>query len=96
MCYFLMGHTKQWLQSEEIKIRTIPVEIFLHLSDLLEIQDMNNWAEAVGMRERFRRKILLAKEMHKSLDSLQLRDAWMIEILAATDIRLTFRTMRRL
>ena len=48
------------------------------------------------MQEQFRRKILEAKEMHTSLEWLKFLNARMIETLAATDFRLTFRTMQRL
>ena len=36
-------------QSKEFKKGTIPVDISDHISDHLEIQDMENWAEAIGM-----------------------------------------------
>ena len=55
-------------KSEEIKTVTIPVDIAFHITDHLEIPDMENWAEAVGMREQFRGKILEAKRMHKRID----------------------------
>ena len=51
--------------STEVMTGTIPVDIAFHISDLLEIPDMENWAEAVGMREQFKGKILEAKRMHK-------------------------------
>ena len=82
--------------SEEIKTGSIPVNIALLISVYLEIADMENWAEAVSMQEQFRRKILKAMEMQKSLDGLEYLNAKMIETLAATDFRLTFRTMQRL
>ena len=82
--------------SEEIKTGTIPVDIALLISDHLEIADMENWAEAISMQRQFRRKIFKAKHMHKSLECLSFLNARMIETLAATDFRLTFRTMHRL
>ena len=83
-------------KSEEIKTVTIPVDIAFHITDHLEIPDMENWAEAVGMREQFKGKILEAKRMHKRLKGLEFLDARMIETLVATDFRLTFSTIRRL
>ena len=83
-------------KSEEITTGTIPVDIALLISDHLEIPDVENWAEAVGMREQFKGKILEAKQMHKRLKRLEFLNARMIKTLAATDFRLTFRTMRRL
>ena len=83
-------------KSEEIEAGTLTIDIALLISDHLEIPDMENWAEAVSMQEQFRRKILKAKEMHKSLEGLEFLNARMIETLAATDFRLTFRTMHRL
>ena len=81
---------------KEIKTGTIPVDIGLHIREHLKIPNMGNWVEAVGMREQFMRKILHAKQMHKHLESLQFPNASMIETLATTDFRLTFRTMQRL
>ena len=91
--YLISTHYEMATQSKEIETGTIPVDIALFISDHLEIPDMENWAEAVGMREQFRGKILKAKEMHKSLEGLEYLNARMIETLAATDFRLTFRTM---
>ena len=36
-------------KSKEVKTGTIPVGIVFRISDHLEIPDMENWAEAVGM-----------------------------------------------
>ena len=83
-------------QSKEIKTGTIPVDIAFHISDHLEIQDMENWAEALGMQEQFREKILEAKQMHSRIENLRFLNANMIETVATTDYRLTFRTMKRL
>ena len=82
--------------SEETKTGAITADIAILISDYLEIPDMENWAEAISMQEQFRRKILKAKHMHKSLEGLSFLNARMIETLAATDFRLTFRTMHRL
>ena len=83
-------------QSKEVKKGTIPVDIADHISDHLEIQDMENWAEAIGMQEIFRRKILYAKRMHTRLENLRFQNAKMMDMLASTDFRLTFTTMQRL
>ena len=83
-------------QSKEVKKGTIPVDIADHISDYLEIQDMENWAEAIGMQEIFRRKILYAKRMRTRLESLRFLNAKMMDMLSSTDFRLTFTTMQRL
>ena len=57
-------------KSEGIKTGTIPVDIALLMIDHLEIPDMENWTEAVGMREQLKGKILEAKRMHKRLKRL--------------------------
>ena len=48
------------------------------------------------MEEQFKGKILHAKQMQERLEGLRFLNARMIETLAATDFRLTFRTMHRL
>ena len=48
------------------------------------------------MREQLKGKILEAKRMHKRLEGLEFLNSRMIETLAETDFRLTFRTMHRL
>ena len=48
------------------------------------------------MQEQFRRKILHAKQMRKHSESLRIMNAKMLEALAVTDFRLTFRTMQQL
>ena len=83
-------------KSKEVKKEAIPVDIAFHISNHLEIPDMENWAEAVGMREHFRRRILQAKQMQRRLESLQFLNSKMMETLAANDFTLTFRTMQRL
>ena len=83
-------------KSEGIKTGTLPVDIALLIIDHLEIPDMENWTEAVGMREQLKGKILEAKRMHKRLEGLEFLNERMIETLAETDFRLTFRTMHRL
>ena len=57
---------------------------------------MENWAEAVVIQGQFRKRILHAKQLHNSLESLQFLRASMIEILGLTDLRQTFRTMQLL
>ena len=57
---------------------------------------MENWAQAVALEEQFKGKILHAKQVHRHLEGLRFLNARMIETLAATDFRLTFRTMQRL
>ena len=66
-------------KSTHVKTGTIPADIAFHINDWLEISDVVTWAEASGMREQFRKKILHAKQMHKSLESLELLNAAMIE-----------------
>ena len=83
-------------QSEEAKTGTVPVDIAFHISDHLEIPDMENQAETLGMQEQFKEKILEAKQMLSRLENLRFLNANMIETLATTDFRLTFRTMKRL
>ena len=83
-------------KSEEIKTGTLPVDIALLIIDHLEIPNMENWTEAVGMREQLKGKILEAKRMHKRLEGLEFLNSRMIETLAETDFKLTFRTMHRL
>ena len=83
-------------KSTDVKTGTIPYDIAFHINDQLEIPDVVTWAEASGMREQFRKKIRHAKQMHKSLESLELLNAAMIEKLAETDFRLTFSTIQRL
>ena len=80
----------------DVKTGTIPTDIAFHINDQLEIPDVVTWAEASGMREQFRKKILHAKPMHKSLESLELLNAAMIEKLAKTDFRLKFSAIQRL
>ena len=80
--------------STEVKTGATPVNFACHISDHLEVPDMENWAEAVCMREQFRRKILHAKQMRKHSESLRFMNARMIEALSATDIRLTFRIVQ--
>ena len=55
--------------STEIMTGTIPVDIAFHISDHLEIPDMENWAEAVVMQGQFKGKILHAKQTRKSLEA---------------------------
>ena len=83
-------------KSKEVKTETILVDMAFHISDHLEVQDMENWAEAVGMREQFKGKILHAKQMQKRLERLLFLNVMMMETLAANDFALTFRTMQRL
>ena len=81
---------------KEVKTGTIPVDTAFHIIDHLEIPDMENWDEAVGMQEQFMIKILKTKQMHKRLESLLFLNAKTMNILAANDFTLTFRTMQGL
>ena len=74
----------------------MPVDIAFKISDYLEIEDMENWAEAVSMQGHFGREILHAKEMHKRLEGLSFVNANMIRTLTVSDFRLTYATMERL
>ena len=89
-------HQAMETNSTEVMTGNIPIDIALRISDHLEIPDMQNWAVAVGMEEQLRGKILYAKRMLTRLESLEFLNASMIETLAETDFRLTFRTMQRL
>ena len=75
-----------------LQIVFIPVNIAFHISDHLEIPDM----EAVGMQGQFRRKVLHAKQVHELIESLEYLNSRMIEALAVTDLKLTLRTKQRL
>ena len=84
------------MESKEENPITVSVDTAFHISDHLEIEDMERWAEAIGMQELFQRKILHAKEMRKRLESLNFLNVRMLQTLSATDFRLTYRTLQRL
>ena len=86
-------HEAMETKLKEVKTRTIPIDIMFHISAQLEILDMENWAEAVCIWEQFRRKIPHAKQMRKHPENLRYMNARMSEALAATDFKLTCRTM---
>ena len=68
----------------------------LYISDFLEIQDMENWAEALVMQITFEPKIRYAEYMHVDLLRNHRLDAYMIRALIESDFKLTFSVMRRL
>ena len=83
-------------KKKEVKTGTIPVDTAFHIIEHLEIPDMENWGEAVGMQEQFMIKILKTKQMHKRLESLLFMNLTTMNILAANDFTLTFKTMHRI
>ena len=84
------------MESKEKKPIAVSVNTAFHISDHLEIEDMECWAEAIGMQEMFQSKILHAKETRKRLESIKYLNVRMLQILSATDFRLTYRTLQRL
>ena len=84
------------MESKEVKPLSISVDTAFHISDHLEIEDMEHWAEAMGMQEIFQKKNLHAKQMRKHLESLKFLNVRMIKTLSETDFRLTYRTLQQL
>ena len=84
------------MESKEVRQLAISVDSAFHISDHLGIEDMEHWAEAIGMQELFQRKILHAKEMRKRLESLEFLNVEMLQILSATEFKLTYRTLQLL
>ena len=84
------------MESKEVRQLAISVDSAFHISDHLEIEDMEYWAEVIGMQELFQRKILHAKEMRKRLESLKYLNVRMLQTLSSNDFRLTYRTLQRL
>ena len=83
------------MESKEEKPITVSVDNAFHISNHLEIEDMENWAEAIGMQELFQRKILNANQMHKRSESLNFLKVKMLQTPSATDFRLKYRNLQR-
>ena len=84
------------MKSKEEKSIAVFIDIAFHISDHLEIEDMERWAEAIGMKELFQSKILHAKEMRMRLESVKYLNVRMLQTLSANDFILTYRTLQQL
>ena len=94
-CYLTLSHSAQ-MEAKEAKPMTTSVDSAFHISNHLEIEDMENQAEAIGMQELFQRKILNANQMHKRSESLNFLKVKMLQTPSATGFRLKFRNLQRL